>query len=89
MILGRVTGHVWATSKAKRLKSHKLAIIEPIRAFNHYADHVVAIDSMGSDIGQTVLVCLGAPARWQSEDPRIPAHAAVAGIVDDISSEDP
>ena len=87
MILGKVTGHVWATAKSPRLHGHKLAIIRPTHAYQHYADHVIAIDSLDSGVGQTVLVCMGAPARWKSGDLSTPVHAAVAGVVDNMNRE--
>ena len=87
MILGKVTGHVWGTMKSHRLVGQKLAIVIPTQSYLHYADHVVALDSLDSAVGQTVLVCMGAPARWQADDPQIPVHAAIAAVVDDLQME--
>ena len=40
-------------------------------------------------IGDTVIVCLGAPPRWTAGSVNIPVEAAIMGIVDrlDVSSE--
>jgi microcompartment protein CcmK/EutM len=84
MILGRVTGHLWATRKCPQLVAQKLAIVRPDRVYRYPADHVVAIDTLGADVGETVLVCLGAPARWCMGDEQVPVDAAVAAIVDRV-----
>jgi ethanolamine utilization protein EutN len=86
MILGRVTGQLWATQKAERLTGHKLLIVTPERgAYGMQADHVVAIDPVGAEVGQRVLVMIGAPGRHVAGDLRTPIDASIAAIVDDVS----
>jgi len=87
LILGTVSGHLWATRKCDRLEGKKLLIVTLAKSYRHYADHVVAIDDIGANVGEQVLVCMGAPARWVAGDSRIPVNAAVAAIVDEVHSE--
>ncbi|HIA04904.1 MAG TPA: ethanolamine utilization protein EutN [Myxococcales bacterium] len=87
MILGTVTGHLWGTRKCARLTGKKLLFVRLERSYNHYADHVVAIDDVGAEIGQQVLICMGAPPRWIAGDTRVPVNAAVAAIVDEVVVE--
>jgi len=87
MILGTVTGHLWGTRKSERLTGKKLLFVRLDRSYAHYADHVVAIDDVGAEIGQQVIVCMGAPSRWVAGDSRTPVNAAVAAIVDHVVLE--
>ena len=87
MILGTVTGHLWGTCKCERLVGKKLLYVRLDRSYNHYADHVIAIDDVGAAIGQQVVVCMGAPSRWIAGDSRVPVNAAVAAIVDEVVVE--
>ncbi len=84
MILGRVSGTVWCTKKHQKLTHFKLLLIEPHFHYHltHDARHLVAIDTLGAGIGEDVVVCLGAPARWSQDDLNLPVDAAVLGIVD-------
>jgi ethanolamine utilization protein EutN len=96
MILGRLVGTVWATRKNPRLENLKLAIVRPYFWYNpsHEVDHVVAVDQVGAEVGQDVLVCVGQPGRWAAGDCRCPIEASVMAIVDEVefagaSFEDP
>ncbi len=86
MILGRVVGQVWATRKTFRLTQAKLLIIRPLASFrlDGAPDHLVAVDPVGANVGQDVVVCLGAPCRQVLGDTRHPVEAAVAAIVDRV-----
>ena len=87
MILGTVSGNLWATRKCDRLVGKKLLMVRIDRSYNHYADHVVAIDDVGAQVGERVVVCMGAPARWVAGDSRTPVNAAIAAIVDEVVTE--
>ena len=89
MILGTVTGHLWGARKSERLAGRRLVIVRPERVFRYAADHVVAVDTLGAEVGQRVIVCLGLPARRSLGDDRSPVDAAVAGIVDQIDEVAP
>ncbi len=84
MILGRVVGNVWATRKHGRLGRHKLLIVRPYGYYNptHQAEQLVAVDTLDAGVGDDVVVCLGAPARWSLGDVNLPVDASVLGIVD-------
>lgn len=86
MILGRLVGTVWATKKNPRLENMKLGIVRPYLWYNpsHHIDHIVAVDNVGAEVGQDVLVCIGQPGRWVAGDQRCPIEASVMAIVDDV-----
>lgn len=86
MILGRVIGQLWATKKCARLKGSKLLIIQPLcwHRPDHDGDQLIAVDPVGAEIGQEVVVCMGLPARWAMGDTRYPVEASVAAIVDGV-----
>jgi ethanolamine utilization protein EutN len=84
VILGRVVGFVWATRKDARLVQAKLVVVEPYGWYNPPQElgHVVAVDSLDAGPHDDVVVCLGAPARWQLGGINLPVEAAVMAIVD-------
>ena len=86
MILGRVIGEVWATRREGRLDGRKLLIIRPHGMFEPPFDgqHLVAIDDVHAGVGDDVIVCLGAPARWSAGGQDMPVDAAVLGVVDRV-----
>ncbi|MBM4394969.1 MAG: EutN/CcmL family microcompartment protein [Deltaproteobacteria bacterium] len=86
MILGRVVGQVWATRKNRWVEGKKLLIVRPLAWFrpDHECGHVVAVDPVGAEVGQDVVVCLGLPARRALGDARHPVEASIAAIVDRV-----
>jgi ethanolamine utilization protein EutN len=86
MILGRVIGEVWATRRDPRLTGKKLLVVRPHGLLEPPFDgrHLVAIDDVDAGIGDDVVVCLGAPARWSGGGNDIPVDAAVMGVVDRV-----
>ncbi len=87
MILGRVIGEVWATRKHPALGGRKLVVVRPTLWYApaHECGHLVAVDSIGVDVGQEVVVCLGDPARRSlGEGANVPIEAAVMAIVDRV-----
>jgi ethanolamine utilization protein EutN len=89
MILGRVIGEVWATRRDARLARTKLLVVRPHGlyepAFN--GRHLVATDEVQAGVGDEVVVCLGAPARWSAGGNDTPVDAAVLGVVDRVDFE--
>ena len=81
-MLGVVMGQLWGARHCERLGGHKLLLVRPTGAYRLGQDHVVAIDTVGAEVGQTVVVCFGSPPRTQAGDTRVPADAAIAAIVD-------
>ncbi len=86
MILGRLIGTVWATKKNPRLENMKLAIVRPYFWYDpsHPVEFFVAVDNVGAEEGQDVLVCVGQPGRWVAGDQRCPIEASIMGIVDEV-----
>lgn len=86
MVLGRVVGQVWATKKNPYLEGKKLLIVQPLTWYlpDHECGHIIAVDPVGAEVGQDVVVCLGLPARWALGDVRHPVEAAIAAIVDEV-----
>lgn len=85
MILARVVGEVWATRKHRRLQGYKLLVVRPYCWYEpaHEAGHLVAIDpKLDAGRGDDVIICMGAPPRWQSEGDAMPVEAAVMAVVD-------
>jgi len=84
MILGRVVGTLWSTRKDARLGSSKLLLVRPYFYYNptHETELVVAVDTVHAGVGDDVVLCLGAPARWSLGSVNLPVDAAVLGVVD-------
>ena len=86
MILGRVVGELWATRRHPGLDGRKLTLVRP---YAWYAppwetDALVAVDGVGADVGQDVVVCLGDGARRSLGATNLPIEAAVMAIVDRV-----
>ena len=73
MVIGTVKGSVWATKKDESLVGVKLMVVETERGT------IVATDSIGSGINDTVLVCFGSPA---SNIAHKYVDASIVGIID-------
>lgn len=85
MQIGTVIGNVWATRKNEELNGCKLMIVEPY----HYKGHskaypIVAVDMIGSGIGETVLLVSGSSARISVGAGNKPIDYVIVGIVDTV-----
>ncbi len=91
MIIGDVIGNVWATKKDDKLNGLKLLVVRP-NSFRQGIQEkaIVAVDSVGAGIGETVIVVNGSSARVTLYDMNSPVDATIVGIVDkvDINEED-
>lgn len=74
MILGTVTGSVWATRKAPCLSGHTFLVIRTS------TQELVAADQVGAGPGDTVLLVVGNTAARYCMD--APVDAVVVAIVD-------
>lgn len=85
MKVAKVIGNIWSTRKEERLNGLKLLIVQPINLRDGTNDRapIVAADTIGAGIGETVLVVGGSSARSAVADMSIPVDASVVGIVDD------
>jgi ethanolamine utilization protein EutN len=85
MILARIVGTVVSTRKDARLEGKKLLIAKPISPEGaDESGYMIAVDTVGSGTGETVLIVTGSSARNASECKDRPVDAAVIGIVDEI-----
>ncbi len=86
--IGKVVGTVVSTSKDVRLVGSKLLLIVPL-SFNsgQVAYPLVAVDSVGAGIGETVLYVKGSTAsRSVAKDS--PVDCAIVGIIDDLEVDE-
>ncbi|MCI0489120.1 MAG: EutN/CcmL family microcompartment protein [Blastocatellia bacterium] len=85
MILARIVGTVVATRKDERLHGRKLLVARLIDLEGHdEKGHVVAVDTVGAGVQETVLIVQGSSARMAFECKECPIDAAVVGIVDTV-----
>lgn len=81
MITARLIGHIWATRKAESIQGSKLMLAEILDG-KDAGERMVVVDTMGSGIGDRVIVTTGSSARRMLEDDSLPIDAAVLGIID-------
>lgn len=81
MIVGKVVGSVVSTRKSEKLVGSKFMIVEPVFS----KEKLVAVDTIGAGIGETVLVATGSAARIGCNMDNSPVDAAIVGIIDDGS----
>lgn len=85
MRIGKVIGTITATRKDERLTGSKLLLTQPINSEGKPSgEALVAVDTVGAGIGETVLFATGAAARHAANQPQSPIDAAIVGIVDTI-----
>lgn len=86
MIVAKVVGSIVATTKAEKLTGKKLLIVTPLdmKSIEEDGKPLVAIDTVGSGIGEVVLVVSGSSARQTEATTGVPVDAAIVGIVDQI-----
>lgn len=85
MKIGLVIGQVIATRKDEKLVGSKLLIVQPLnenRAPN--GDTLVAVDTVGAGVGETVIYVCGSVSPRALRDQTVPTDAAIVGIVDQI-----
>ncbi len=83
MQLARVIGDVVATRKDPGFDSTKLLILQPINANGQTVGRtLVAVDSVGAGVGETVFFVRGKEAGFPFHPTEMPADAGIVGIVD-------
>ncbi|CRK83170.1 ethanolamine utilization protein eutN/carboxysome structural protein Ccml [Neobacillus massiliamazoniensis] len=82
----KVVGSIVSTTKAEKLKGKKLLIVQPLdmNTIEDDGKPLVAIDTVGSGVGEVVLLVSGSSARQTEITNGVPADAAIVGIVDQI-----
>ena len=88
MRLGKVVGTVVATQKDPKLVGWKLLLVREMKVDGSLTDtYVVAIDTVGAGIGETVLTVAGSSARLANRAETVPVDASVIGIVDSVECD--
>jgi ethanolamine utilization protein EutN len=90
MILGRVIGTVVSSAKDPSLNGIKLLVVQPIgRDGRTTGRALVALDSVGAGVGETVYWCRGREASFPFLPVEVPTEATIVGIVDEVNIADP
>lgn len=85
MYIGKIIGTVVSTRKDEGLVGYKLLITQPLSRTNEYVgDPIVAVDTVGSGVGETVLYVTGSVAPFAVGKSSVPIDAAIVGIIDKI-----
>jgi microcompartment protein CcmK/EutM len=88
MRLGKVVGTVVATQKDPKLVGWKLLMVRELNVDGTPTNsYVVAIDTVGAGIGETVLTVVGSSARLANRAEGVPVDASVIGIVDSVECD--
>lgn len=82
MVIGKVTGSIVSTRKLDSLVGSKLMVVKLSSSDRKSDEYIVAIDTLGSGINDTVLVTMGDSARFGCENFDVPVDAIIVGIVD-------
>jgi ethanolamine utilization protein EutN len=91
MQIGRVLGTVVATEKHVKLAGAKLLLVQPLTLDDRPRGvPVLAVDGVGAGPGERVLVVLEGRAAGEAVGRRAaPVDAAIVGIVDRMTLEEP
>ena len=84
MYLATVVGQVWATRKEPTLSGLRLLVVQPfVRGGEQTKETMVAVDPIGADVGERVLVVVGRAARHAiGKGHDIGFQCAIVGVVD-------
>jgi microcompartment protein CcmK/EutM len=86
MILGRVVGTVVSTRKEPKIEGIKFLLLEKIdpQSLKGKGDFVVAMDSVGANLGEIVFYAAGSSSRMTTVTQNKPSDATITAIVDAI-----
>ena len=82
MLRGIIRGNIVSTRKQESLVGSKFMEVQILKNGALTDEYVVAIDSVGAGIGETVLITTGSSARLALHNTSAPADAVIVGIVD-------
>ena len=89
MLLAKVVGTVVATRKDPRLVASKLLLARPMDPRGKAeGGYLVAVDTVDSGVGDTVLIVSGSSARMASGLKDCPVDAAIVGVIDTIELQE-
>lgn len=94
MFIAKVTGSLVSTQKVGSMVGNKLLLVEPYRVdvddrsrLKSTGRTFVVVDSLGSGVGDYVLITQGSSARLTPETKQLPVDAVIIGIVDSVHVE--
>jgi microcompartment protein CcmK/EutM len=88
MTIGRVRGTVVSTRRSDRVEGARFLIVEDCdQAGVGRSEYLVALDMVGADRGQIVLLAQGSSCRWTHETDDRPMDVLVVAIVDQIDEK--
>ncbi len=82
MLRGIIRGNIVSTRKQESLVGSKFMEVQIMECGQLTDRYIVAIDSVGAGIGETVLITTGSSARLALHNTQAPADAVIVGIVD-------
>ena len=82
MLRGIIRGHIVSTRQQESLVGSKFMEVQLLKNGNLTEEYIIAIDSVGAGIGETVLITTGSSARLALRNTSAPADAVIVGIVD-------
>ena len=83
MLLAKVKDTIVSTQKNDKLVGAKFMICKVLKNGKESGDSVLAVDSVGAGIGETVLITEGSNARYACSQDNTPVDAVIIGIVDE------
>lgn len=84
MMVATVVGTVWSTRKEASLEGLRFLVVRPyVRGGDESAETIVAVDPIGADVGERVLVVTGRAARHAiGRGHDVGFQTAIVGVVD-------
>ena len=82
MLKGIVIDNIVSTRKQDSLVGIKFLEVRIIENGAPTEKYLIAVDSVGAGIGETVLITEGSPARLALHNQQSPVDAVIVGIVD-------
>ncbi len=82
MKIGKIVGTVVSTRKQDSLVGSKFMEVNVIENGKQTDNFMIAVDSVGAGIGETVLITTGSGARLALKNTESPVDAVIVGIVD-------
>ena len=82
MLRGIIRGNIVSTRKQDALIGSKFMEVEIMENGELTGNYIIAVDSVGEGIGETVLITTGSSARLALHNTQAPCDAVIVGIVD-------
>lgn len=83
MLKGIIRDNIVSTRKQEALVGSKFMEVQLIENQQLTDKYIIAVDSVGAGIGETVLITVGSGARLALRNKETPTDAVIVGIVDE------